>query len=503
MLLDFWGYDFLDRLETRGLFISEDFNMKPYPREAFAEIILQISEKQREQRNLLSATEQRLLERLKGEFYEELADLAPEMVVKTEEREPHLYSWQTDELSVHFEGTLREHLHFENKEDVDPGIPTSITSVGLGGRARLKKSMVIFVEGYTSALSSTDSLSNTVFNPALGLPVTKKALVDVAISDYAMAYMKFRFPWFDLELGRDLVEWGPGYHGKLLLSRSSNVYDLIKLSFRYRRAKFEYFHGFLNSDRAKYLAAHRMEIRPFRNLLLAVSEAVVYGDRDVEPLYLNPFVPMIISERHVGNQDNNMLGFDGALFLPAQRLKLYGEVLFDDFSLAKDIFGSFGNKWAIQAGLFWVNPFGLPDTGLRLEATRVQPFVYSHTRSEVNTLTNYNNPMGYWLGSDNDNVFVAFSHQASRDFRWQVSFENRRRGDTEIKLRPMPEDGRIKFLDGIVETARFYGLEGEWQFRRDASLSANYQFIQSDNLRRDADLDQSNHRLFLRFALRH
>lgn len=531
VLLDHWAYSFIDRLETKGLFRSEDFSTRPYSRQAFAEIIQHVHHRTQHDPAVLSEVEWGLFERLKGEFHEELRELesgdTPRAVlaakegiqesrgtkrdsaayrrlieIQDKEKEPHLYTWQTEELTVHFESTFRQQLRFESREAVDVGIPTSITSVGLGGRANLKGSMIIFVDAFSAVLSDTDTLTNTVFNPSLGLPVTEKALVDVAITDNATAYIAYRLPWFDLEFGRDQVEWGPGFRGNLMLSRNSNVYDLLKLTFRYGRAKLEYFHAFLNSDKSKYLAAHRLEIRPVRNLQLAVSESVVYGDRSVEPFYLNPFVPIIISERHVGNKDNNMLGFDGSLYLPRQRLKLYGEVLFDDFSFAKDIFESFGNKWGLLVGGYWVDPFGLANTGLRLEAVRIQPFVYSH-RTPVNTYSNYNNTLGHWLGPDADDWYVEIAHQPHRNLRWSVSWEQRRRGENDINFGTRPENGHVKFLDGPAERNRAYGIAGEWQLHRDVFVSASYQYLQSKNLRRQDGFDQNNHRLFLRLSVNH
>ncbi len=227
---------------------------------------------------------------------------------------------------------------------------------------------------------------------------------------------------------------------------------------------------------------------------------MVYGDRDVEPLYLNPFVPTIIAERHVGNQDNNMISFDGAWFLPRPRLKLYAEVLFDDFSFAKDLFENWGNKWGVLAGAFIVDPFGLKNTDVRLEAVRIQPFVYSH-RTPINTFSNYDNTMGHWLGPDADDWYIEFGHQPHRNVRWSVSFEQRRRAANDIQEGSRPADGRIKFLDGVVERTRHYGLAAEWQPWRDIVFAASYQFIQAQNLRRKAELDQNNHRLFLRLAV--
>jgi len=66
--LEHWAYRFIDRLETKGLFVSEDFSTRPYSREAFAGIIAQISMNLKRNENHFSEAESRLFEQLKGSF---------------------------------------------------------------------------------------------------------------------------------------------------------------------------------------------------------------------------------------------------------------------------------------------------------------------------------------------------------------------------------------------------------------------------------------------------
>jgi hypothetical protein len=311
--------------------------------------------------------------------------------------------------------------------------------------------------------------------------------------------MTFRLPWFDFEFGRALAEWGPGARGNLMVSRNANFYDLLKLTFRYNRVKFEYFHGWLNASHDKYLAGHRLEIRPSRSLQLAVSESVVYGNRGIEPLYLNAFVLFLISERHLGNQDNNSISFDGAFFLHKYRMKFYAEAFVDDFSFAKDLFRNFVNKWAVLGGFHYADPFGFRNLDFRIEAVRIQPFVYTHT-NPVNAYTNYNNVIGHWLGPDADDWFFELGYQMTRDFRFALAWERRRRGQNDVNDGIRPEDDVMEFLGGVVERNQLYGLSGQWQVFRDIFISASYQYIRSRNLYGEEGPDQNNHRFFFRLA---
>lgn len=95
----------------------------------------------------------------------------------------------------------------------------------------------------------------------------------------------------------------------------------------------------------------------------------------------------------------------------------------------------------------------------------------------------------------------VYTHHLHRNFQVSISWEQRRRAQNDITEGIPTEDNRTKFLDGVVEKNRYYGINGEWQIKRDIFLSAFYQYIQSDNLRRDSDADQNNHRVFLRASL--
>ncbi|MCG8605620.1 capsule assembly Wzi family protein, partial [bacterium] len=455
--LDHWAYRFLDRLETKGLYISQDFDTRPYSREAVAEIILQVYRKLQNQPDILTPVETGLYEQLKGEFVEELQRIEREIPIAESEYEPHLFIWRDEGIRVHGDVLASQQFKEETKESVDATIPRSITSFGMTGRVRLRESLAVYIEGRTFILSDIDSLANTTFSPSLGLPVTQDAFVGVTVTDNTSAYAVLRLPWFDLQAGRDLAEWGPGFRGSLVLSRNSNFYDLFKLTFRYRKFKFEHIHAFLNADHSKYLAGHRLEIRPFRNFQFAINETVVYGGRNVEFLYLNPFVPILIAERHLGNQDNNKVSLDATLFIPRQRVKIYLEVLFDDFSLADNIFTDFVNKWGVMIGGYWVDPLGIRDLDLRFELIRIQPFVYSHT-DPINTYSNYNNILGHWLGPDADDWYFELGKQMHKNLRVSVSWEQRRRANNDITDGERPSDDKIHFLDGILERNRYYGF---------------------------------------------
>ena len=77
------------------------------------------------------------------------------------------------------------------------------------------------------------------------------------------AYMKFNLPWFELQLGQDTLQWGPGYHDSLLISKNPLAMNMIKLKAAYKPITFTAFTAILE-DMApdindKYISGHRLE----------------------------------------------------------------------------------------------------------------------------------------------------------------------------------------------------------------------------------------------------
>ncbi len=313
--------------------------------------------------------------------------------------------------------------------------------------------------------------------------------------DDASAYLVWKLPWFYLEFGRDQAQWGPGYQGSLMLSQNNPLFDLLKLSAQFERFHFTSIHGKLNSEAGnKYLAAHRLEVRVTPWFYLAGSEAVVYGGRGIEPQYLNPIMPYHIAEHHLGDKDNNTLGFDFTLF-PIKRHKVYGELFIDDFTSSENPFTYFGNKFAFTLGHFWVNPFGIPNVDFRTEYTRIEPYVYTH-RDSINIYQHYNQSIGHWLGPNSDLLYFESNVLINRDLSVQFLAERIRQGKGDINTPHQPEDGTKKsFLSGTVESQWRFGLSVRDQIMRDFFLTLSYHAIDTDNLNRIPDKTSLDHQI--------
>ncbi len=486
--LQHWSYQFLDRLEAKGFFRAMSGRVLPISRMELARILAQIEEKAKTGSQQLTNTERDRLDQLKGEFHEELETLNVQFDPRYSER--HLFSWSEQENVVHADFDFGFNLDVKRGDQYPTTERTSHTTLGGILRGNLKNSL-----GFQTFVRNTIHRGMEIvepnFDPSKGIPI--KSAGKNVYTDEAIAYLIWKLPWFQLEVGRDQAKWGPAYRGSLMLSAQNPLFDMIKLTTQYKRFNFTSIHGHLNSSAGqKYLAAHRLEIKIAPWLFMAGSEAVVYGNRGIEFQYLNPIMPYHVAEHHLGDRDNNAIGFDMTLF-PVRNLKSYFELFIDDYTLSKSVFHYYGNKFAFIAGGLWIEPLGLKDLDLRLEYARVEPYVYTHQYS-INVYQNYNQNMGHWLGPNADDWFFEANYSPIRELSLTCSLEMIRKGAGELSQPWHESDGtRKQFLSGVVEKKNSYGLKITDQIFRDAFLSIKAYWIQTDNLKRvpgDNSLDR-------------
>ncbi len=480
--LGHWVYQYLEELETKGSFREFAIRSLPMSRMEIAKILTQVEEIVQNGKISLTRTERDRLEQLKGEFHEELQKLNIESDVCYRER--HLFTWFEDNNKIHADFDFGFNLEV-NRGDQYPSVER-VSHTTLGGilRGNLKESLWfhIFVR---NTLSRGIDYSQRNLDPSKGIPIDFAG--KNAYSDQAIAYFIWKLPWFEIKVGRDQAKWGSGYRGSLILSAQNPLFDMVKIQTQFKRFYFTSIHGHLNSSYGrKYLAAHRLEIKLAPWLYMAGSEAVVYGNRGIEFQYLNPIMPYHVAEHHLGDRDNNAIGFEMTIF-PIKNFKSYFELFIDDYTLSKSVFGYFGNKFAFLTGGYWVEPLGLKNVDLRVEYARVEPFVYTH-KDSINVYQNYDQSIGHWLGPNADDWFFEANYSPNRDLKLTFSLEQVRKGAGDISQPWNESFGQKKhFLTGVVEKRYILGFKITDQIFRDIFLSLKAYRIQTKNLKRIAD----------------
>jgi Capsule assembly protein Wzi len=234
--------------------------------------------------------------------------------------------------------------------------------------------------------------------------------------------------YVDVQFGYDKNFIGNGYRS-LFLSDWGNSNLFLKLNtkiwkFNYQNLFMELMPQFKKGgdtllDR-KYAAMHHLSMNVTKWLNIGLFEGVIFGRKNrFDFQYLNPLIFYRHIESNNGSKDNAVAGLDFKANI-AHRAQFYGQFLLDEFILSeiKNNPTSWVNKWGIQAGIKYVDAFGLPNLDVQVETNRVRPFTYSHTDTVAN-YTHYNQPLGHPLGANFQEVLAIVNYQPAP--KWYIS----------------------------------------------------------------------------------
>ncbi len=158
----------------------------------------------------------------------------------------------------------------------------------------------------------------------------------------------------------------------------------------------------------KYLAAHYLSLKLFKNFDIGLFETVVFGrDNGFELQYLNPVILYRTVEQFIGSPDNVLLGLDWKYnFL--NKFSLYGQILLDEFNfkILKEDLTWWANKYGLQLGLKYIDMFGIDNLDFNYEFNMARPYTYSH-RNKITSYSHFNQPLAHPLGANfKENIFV-------------------------------------------------------------------------------------------------
>ena len=272
--------------------------------------------------------------------------------------------------------------------------------------------------------------------------------IDLALFSYRRGSLEFL-------VGRDFVRWGSGSHDVLLLGDQSPPFDQARFGFHHRHFDFHYFVTGLDDDFAsagdylpyiagdvkRYLAGHRLEIRPWHTLEIGFAEVVVWGgpERQLEAYYLNPFLPFYWEQLNANRDDNPLWSLDASFVVPGGPM-LYGEWLIDDFQID---FESEPQQIGGMLGLNWADFAGLPGSFLTLEWTRIQQTVFGQNRP-YNRYLNHRVGIGSVLGPDADRWYVQWRQHLTPAVDVTGRLMRARKGEREIDT---PQGNAVPYGD--------------------------------------------------------
>lgn len=261
---------------------------------------------------------------------------------------------------------------------------------------------------------------------------------------YAYSHFNFDFtytpkPYFLISAGYGKQFIGDGYRS-LLLSDNAFNYPYIRLQTKLWRITYNVLYSYYinknwykvdGKSQPKFSTMHYVGVNIFKKLQVGVFDQITWLSKDTnmqrgfEVQYLNPLIFMRPLEFAIGSPDNAMIGFTFKYQFYKNGF-LYGQIGIDDLNLKKSFDNNaqhYGNKYALQLGIWNKDLFRVPGLSYRLEWNGVRPYTYGHGVGDNISLnyTHYYQPLAHPLGA-NFHEFISLLNYTNQ--RWYGTLEN-------------------------------------------------------------------------------
>ncbi len=304
--------------------------------------------------------------------------------------------------------------------------------------------------------------------------------------DINEAHLSLEFSKFNLIYGKGQVNWGPGHFSNLLLTSNATAFDRFQINIRINKyLRYSYLTGKLKdittptdtlyklpdgkwrmaSDK-KWVAAHRLEYCPWQWLVVAINEAVVWGERGLDLAYINPLAFFYSAQHSGGDCDNVLMCGDFKIIYPTKGT-LYGALLIDDMKTSAIGTSDIANKIGYLCGIS-TSSLGISGCEIGLEYLRLDPFVYTHIYP-INRYTHWRANLGSDLKPNSDRLTLWGQYRLIRQLVLDCNISRNRHGT----LGGSPEDVRPEGFDE-KEASLLSGTRSNW-IRSEVSLK--WEFI--------------------------
>lgn len=242
-------------------------------------------------------------------------------------------------------------------------------------------------------------------------------------------HMSLNMGFARFDVGRDVMHWGPGYYNNLALNQFSLPFNSISLDLQVGPLTVISVYGDLRvykgnvnegNKNARNLYGHRYELN-FENLVIGASELqVVYDDNDVW-LFV-PIIPLFMEKgNYTENSNNGALSFDINYRL-LNLVRFYTEFFLDDLQSPTELIQNddVQSKWAWMAGLQLAHNFDfrahLFEVGTLAEYARVEPYVYTHFKSNSAQIAHLEVPLGNQGGPNSQTIDWLLYSRVDKQF---------------------------------------------------------------------------------------
>ncbi len=460
--IDSWIYTYIEKIEAFGLVDSVLYGTRPFTRIEAARILSEAL-KRREQMGRINHPADRILKRLERELRDELlitgyrkGDLQSLYIKPLEEMELRFIHISGKERRF-FSPTATEGSPLvENNEGIVYGEGSNL-QWRYGLRFQITEPFSFYVEPLMIINEEDDGRDN----------------------DWRLhkGYLKFTLFGVELEVGKDSLWWGQGYHGSLIMSNNAEPFRMIKIETPYPfilPSIFSYLgcmkiSGFITKldknrpiDEPRMLG-FRVDLKPHPLVEIGASRTIIFGGRGAPHIDLTEFLKILRGTNISGGADtsNQMAGFDWRLRIPYLRgLNIYGE------HIGEDEAGSFPSKFGHLIGLYIPRLDSSGNYDLRIEFARTHTVFYAHGKWPY---TYRGLLMGHHAGGDSDDLFVRFGWGISERIQGSLLYDYQKRGRSlrdsekgnefaiEIKLDTGKGSMNIQFGTERIENFNFNG----------------------------------------------
>ncbi len=262
---------------------------------------------------------------------------------------------------------------------------------------------------------------------------------------------------WNVMMGRETLSWGNGTTGNLMLSDNADYHDFVRFTTFWKAFKFTTTYiGFDNwkvgdvstaKEAAKLFLGHRIEIRFFDRIGIALSESMMLESNSFEPRYLNPF--MVYHNWFLNDKYANVnLGLE-LEFNPYRWLSLYGQLCADQIQSAyeKKEYASadaMPNAYGYILGVKGSYPLWKGYLNAFFEWVKTDPWMYLmegqpdyivHRRVISNYLGDKKirkQSLGYWLGPDSVVFAMGVGYKVFNMFDIEIELDLRQKGEISI-----------------------------------------------------------------------
>ena len=439
-------YHLLDRYEIKQNQFSNQFHssIKPYQRKAIADFV----SRQLDSIQNLNNVDQFNLQFMANDNWEWISQVE----VKNKpifkyfyHTKPDLYHIDTDDFDLH----VKPILWLESGVEIGGNRPY-INTRGIELRALIDKKVGFYVflsenqAGFPTYVRARIEEQNAV--PGEGFyKGYKEGGVDFFHSRGYVSFNPIRN--INIQFGQDRFFIGHG-HRSLILSDFGSTYPFLKIQtkigpFNYTNLFAQLrgnFPGRYSNPREikKFLALHHLSLNITDNFNIGFFEATIKADSSlnngVSFANFNPVIFYRTIEHYSGSTTSNVLVGMDVKWNFLHHFLLYGQLVLDEFRIAqmREGRGWWGNKWASQFGVKYIEVFGIKNMDLQLEWNRARPFIYTHT-SGYSNYTHYLQPLAHPLGANFDEQIVALRYQPVKRLTVEAQYLQATNGKDSLK----------------------------------------------------------------------